>query len=447
MMCLLGMPREKRFTEDIKIVEGTMQNGRHSARIARNAAGLEDRRKLDSRAFALAMFAVLLVSYAINAMDRQLFPILASDVRAEYGFSLAKAGFLSTVFTLGMALAGLPTGYLLARFTRKATLQIGIAIFSAGTALTAFSNGFADMLFYRTATGIGEAMQLTALLTVASGYFARARGAAVGSINFAFGVGAILGPLVAAMLLTLWKTWRAPMIIFGVLGFVALAAVAVAVRPWLTELIGPRTNRAEGTGARTLLNRNSVLLTLMSLIGGMIMYGFLGMYPTYLREQLGYSPGVAGPVMSMFGLGALASIGGGWLGDRFDPRRVMSGTFLGAAVLGYLLFSGFRAVAAHAAMTFGWGLMVSGILYVNLAACHVKAVRSDLAGTASGVFVTSLYGSAAISGYAMGWLANHAGWVMAGLIQISLLSAVGAFLGTFLRLETDLCPEQWRVVA
>jgi MFS transporter, DHA1 family, inner membrane transport protein len=386
-----------------------------------------------SRAFALAMFAALLVSYAINAMDRQLFPLLASDVRGEYGFSLPRAGFLSTVFTLGMALAGLPTGWLLARFTRKTTLQIGIAIFSAGTVLTAFSHGFADMLFYRTATGVGEAMQLTAMLTVATGYFARSRGAAAGSINFTFGVGAIIGPVLAAILLGAWKTWRAPTIVFGFLGFAALAVIALAVRPWLTEWTGHREGRPAGTGAITLWNRNSVLLTLLSLIGGMIIYGYLGMYPTYLREDLAFSPALAGTVMSMYGLGALASIGGGWLGDRFSPRLVMSATFLAAALLGYLLFSGFRTFAVEATLSFAWGLVVSGILYVNLAGYHVKAVSSDLAGSASGVFVTSLYGSAAISGYSIGWLANHAGWVTASLIQISLLSCVGAVLAVFLR--------------
>jgi DHA1 family inner membrane transport protein len=57
----------------------------------------------------------------------------------------------------------------------------------------------------------------------------------------------------------------------------------------------------------------------------------------------------------------------------------------------------------------------------------------DLAASASGVFVTSLYGSAAISGYSIGWLANNAGWAMAGLIQISLLSAAGALLAAFLQ--------------
>jgi hypothetical protein len=34
--------------------------------------------------------AVLIFSYAINGMDRVLFPLLLTDVRREYGFSLAR---------------------------------------------------------------------------------------------------------------------------------------------------------------------------------------------------------------------------------------------------------------------------------------------------------------------------------------------------------------------
>jgi len=379
------------------------------------------------------MFAILLASYAINAMDRQLFPLLVSDVRREYGFSLSESGLVSTIFTLGMALAGLPVGFLLARCSRKTTIQIGIVIFSSGTVLTAFAKGFADMLFYRAVTGIGEAMQLTALLAAATGCFTRHRAAAAGSINFAYGIGAIIGPVLTGMLLGAWKTWRAPMVIFGLIGIVASAVIALTVRPWLTELTGELGSRTKGAGALTLLNRNSLILTLMSLIGGMIIYGYLGMYPTYLREHLGYSPGRAATVMSMYGLGALASIGGGWLGDRFSPRIVMGTTFLGAAVLGYLLFHGSPAFATQTALSFAWGLVVSGVLYVNLAGYHVKAVTSDLVSSASGVFVTSLYGSAAIAGYSIGWLANNVGWGMAGLIQISLLSILGLILAAFLR--------------
>ena len=147
------------------------------------------------------MCGVAFASYVVNAMDRQLFPLLASDVRREYGFSLAGIGLLSTIFTLGMALAGLPTGLLLARFSRKAVLQAGIAIFSAGTALTVISSGFFDMLIYRAATGIGEAMQLTVLVAIAANYFAQNRAAALGALNIAYAIGAALGPVLGGALL------------------------------------------------------------------------------------------------------------------------------------------------------------------------------------------------------------------------------------------------------
>jgi len=380
------------------------------------------------RTTALIMFGVLLASYAINAMDRQIFPLLAADVRKEYGFALSHTGLLSTVFTLGMAVAGVPTGYLLARFSRKAVGQIGIAIFSVGTALTAFSVGFADMLAYRAVTGIGEAMQLTALLAIASSYFTRYRAAAVGSVNFCFGIGAIVGPMLGGVLLAQYGTWRAPMIVFGLLGFVAMALIAFGVKPWLTETQARVQGSANSRGAPTLLNRNTVLLTFMSMIGGLIIYGYLGMYPTYLREQLGYTPGATSSVMGIFGLGVLASIGGGWLGDRFSPRLVFGATFLVAALLGYLLFHAGSAFVIQATLSFVWGLVVSGTIYVNLAGYHVKAVVGSLGSRASGTFVTSIYSAGAIAGYLIGMLASLVGWAQAGLIQITALSLLGVVL-------------------
>jgi sugar phosphate permease len=84
-------------------------------------------------------------------------------------------------------------------------------------------------------------------------------------------------------------------------------------------------------------------------------------------------------------------------------------------------------------LSFARGVVVSGMIYVNLAGYHVKAVRRDLASRAAGVFVTSLYLSAAVAGYLMGWIANRAGWADAGAIQISLSSLCAAGLALALR--------------
>src|SRR6266850_2325100 len=222
------------------------------------------------------MFGVLLGSYVVNAMDRQLFPLVAPEVRREYGFSLAGVGLLSTVFTLGMAVAGVPTGFLLARFSRRAVLQSGIALFSAGTILTVVSRGYPDMLVYRTLTGIGEAMQLTVLLAIAANYFAGHRAAALGAVNCSFAIGAIISPVAGGALLGAYGSWRVPMVIFAVLGFVVMAVIAANVDPSFTERDSAAAVHADDGGAATLGNRNTVLLTVMSLLGGLVIYGYLG---------------------------------------------------------------------------------------------------------------------------------------------------------------------------
>src|SRR3954471_11676668 len=84
----------------------------------------------ESASIAIAMFCVLLASYVLMAADRYLFPVLAADIRKEFGFSLSNTGLLSTIFTLGLAVTGLPTGLLLMRYPRKVLLLIGILIFS-----------------------------------------------------------------------------------------------------------------------------------------------------------------------------------------------------------------------------------------------------------------------------------------------------------------------------
>ena len=229
------------------------------------------------------MYCVLLASYSVNAADRQLFALLAHDVRVQFGFSLSDIGLLSTIFTLGLAVAGLPTGFLLSRFTRKTVLLLGIGIFSAGTALTVLARGFPDMVIYLAATGIGEAMQLTVMIAVAANYFVRYRSAATGSMNVFFGLGAFSGPILGSILLTRYSSWHAPMIAFGLCGLVMIALIAVTVRPWFSETRRAADAKQDFRGAPTLWNRNTIILTILSVIAGLNLFGFTGMYPTYLR--------------------------------------------------------------------------------------------------------------------------------------------------------------------
>ena len=387
---------------------------------------------------AIVMFAILLASYMCNAMDRQIFPLLLSDVRKEFNYTIYDAGLLSTIFTLGLAVAGIPTGYLLTKMSRKSVLQLGILIFSVGTAATVLAYGFTDMLLYRAVTGIGEAMQVTVLIAICTNYFSNYRSAAVGTLSFTYGIGAIIGSPLAGFLLSYYQTWRFPMIVFGLFGIVAMGFIAVFVKPWFSETLGTEENQNNISAENKLFNHNIVVLTVVSVLWGLTLYAYFGLYPTYLREALKYTPPSAGSLMSFFGIGALTSIGGGWLGDRFSPRIVLSGAFFAAAGLGWLLFHSGDSFPLLAAITLVWGLVAGGILFVNVAAYHVKAVRPALSSRAAGLFVTTFYAAGATSGYILGYLVSSYSWQTAADIQIVSLSLIAGFVSLALKPERML---------
>jgi MFS family permease len=388
-------------------------------------------------AIAVAMYAVLLLSYVINAMDRQLFPTIAKDVGSQFGFSLAEVGLQSTIFTLGMGIAGIPTGFLLARSSRKLVALLGLALFSVTTLLTAYGVGFWDILGYRFLSGLGEAMQLTALLAIATGYFVRNRAFAVGAINFTFGVGALVGPNLGAALRNAGG-WRHPLISFGIAGFVILVLVALVVRPWLTEARAGGETRGplEDFGAPRILSRNPMLLGASTVFAGLAIYSYLGLYPTYLREQLHYSAAQAGLAVSMYGLGAFFSLVGGWLGDRVDFRKLLAVALVLSAVTGYVLFSGANDLWLHLVLSFVYGAAISGVVYANLAAGIIKSVKRAIASHGSGLFVATLYVPAAFSGYLFGVLVGPLGWTGAALILICAFCLVAAVLALAARRPT-----------
>jgi len=387
---------------------------------------------------ALAMFAVLLLSYVINAMDRQLFSVLAPDVRKALDLSLPQVGLASTVFTLGMGLAGLPTGWLLERMTRRSVALIGLIVFSTATLLTAYARGLPDLLLYRFVSGLGEAMQLTAILAIGTTYFLHHSAVAASSLNFTFGIGAVLGPNIGAAILGATH-WQMPFVVFGLSGIPALMLILLFVKPWFTETQASTQTQfvaSYADAADTLLSPTPVVLAIATVFAGLSIYGYLGLYPTYLREALGFTPRQAGFAVSFYGFGALLSLFGGWLGDRFDYLKVLAVSLVVSAIAGALLFTELsRSLALHVVFSFVFGSAISGMVYANISAGIIKSVKRQRASQASGLFVASLYIPAAFAGYLLGSLRNAYGWTHAGLIQVAGCAIIAAILALVIDLR------------
>lgn len=377
---------------------------------------------------AIISLVVLAGSYVVNAMDRQVFPVLLPQIRDHYGFSLSQGGLLATIFTLGIGLAGVPSGYLLDRYSRKAIITLGIAVYSLFTLLTAASTNFGDMFAYRAVSGVGEAMQNAALFSAVGAYFVANRALALGSLNFAYGLGSFFGPLFGTRIAGSAGTWRAPFITYGAIGIGFVLLVALVIRKSFTE----RSDSPDRADTRShdhvptaLYNRNIVLLGVVALVVGVSMYGYLGLYPTFLQNQLGFTSNQAGLAASMFGIGALVGLPAGWLGDRVNQRTVMIVSLIVGAVIGYLLFNGPTTTLPQYLLSFGEGAVASGFLFVNIYSCMQRAVRPAMIGRASGLYIASFYLPAALAGYLFSALVDATGWGGAGVWQLTVLPILG----------------------
>jgi len=375
---------------------------------------------------AIAMFVILLISYILNSIDRSLFSVLAIEVRNAMSLSLPEVGLAATMFTLGMGFAGIPTGYLLSIMSRKAVVLLGLFVFSLATLLTAYASGLSDLLAYRFISGLGEAMQVTALIAIGASYFYKHRALMTGAVSFAYGIGSFVGPTMTASLLNAFD-WRMPFIVFGFGGIIAMAIVALGVRPWFSESKANEEhmnrdlgNHADSGANDTIWNTTTVALGLASVCAGVAVFGFSGLYPTYLRSALGFSPQQAAWVMSAIGIGGFLAPVGGWLGDRLGYQKVLLVALPLAALTGGLSFTELsRSVTLHAVVAIVFGVAVLSLLYANMSAIIINSLGPAKTAQTAGVFIASYYIPAAFAGYLLAELKEASDWTTAGILQTS----------------------------
>lgn len=388
-----------------------------------------------TKSVAITSFIVVALSYVINAMDRQVYPVLLPAIREDLGYTLAQGGLTATIFTLGVGLAGLPSGFLLDRVSRKAVMLIGIAVYSVFTLLTAIATGFFDMIAFRAITGVGEAMQNAALFSAVGAYFFANRALAIGGLNFAFGLGGFLGPLLGAQFSVAMGSWQAPFYIYGILGFIFIAIIWLFISKRFTEQVEGASGAKKAASfehvPEKLVNRNVIMLGITSAVVGLAMYGFIGLYPTFLQSSLGLSVTQAGTAASMFGLGAMIGLPAGYLSDKLNQRYVLIGALLAGSVIGYLLFNGPTTAGWQYLLSFGEGAVASGFCFVGLYAGLQRSVRPHMIGRASGIFISCFYIPASIAGYLFSALVGAVDWGGAGFWQLTILPVIGVIAMLF----------------
>jgi len=197
-------------------------------------------------AYAWYMLGVLILVYILNFVDRQLLTILAPELKRDLKISDSQFGFLyGTAFGVFYALFGIPLGKLADRWVRVRLLALGLAVWSAMTALSGASRNFLQLGAARIGVGIGEATLTPCTYSLISDNFPphrRATALGVYSIGLYIGTGASL--FLGSRLVSTWNDafpvgtaplglagWQAAFLLVGTPGLLLAIWVACLREP------------------------------------------------------------------------------------------------------------------------------------------------------------------------------------------------------------------------
>lgn len=199
------------------------------------------------------VLGVLVIVYILNFIDRQIVAILAVDIQRDLGIDNSDMGFLmGAAFGVFYALFGIPLGRLADNWSRVKLLSIGLALWSAMTALSGFAKNFPQLGLARMGVGIGEATASPSAYSLISDYFPkRQRATALAIYSSGLYIGGGVSLLIGALIKENWDQAFPGGGPLGLVGwqaaFVAVGLPGLLVALWVFSLREPKRGAMDGT--------------------------------------------------------------------------------------------------------------------------------------------------------------------------------------------------------
>jgi MFS family permease len=266
-----------------------------------------------------------------------VFSMFLIPMSAELGISRSETGLIQALVVT--AAIGAP-------FIGRLTDTLGFRAVYVSTALILGLTGIIQGTLIESALWFAVSVAVVAffgsgnsgitLTKPVNAHFRKHRGLALGLVGIGVSITAIAFPPVLHIIIV-DHGWRA--------GFLTLAGIGIGIGLPLTVLIMPRaaaTARMErhlalgGIDRAFLKTRDFWLIAVAGLLINVATSGAISQMAPMIQER-GLSAAVAATAISAFAAGQFAGkLVGGWLLDRFEPRRVAAALIMVPAI-GYLL--------------------------------------------------------------------------------------------------------------
>ncbi len=362
---------------------------------------------------------LLLLTGALNYMDRSALSVTNTSIREELHLDLGQMGLLLSAFSWSYALAQLPIGGLIDRFKPRLVLAVGIFLWSVAQAVCGLVHNLTQFIWARILLGIGESPQYpTGARVVSDWYPLSKRGAPTGVFNSASPLGTAIAPPILGFMLLAFG-WRSVFVILGVAG-VGVALVwwlfyrnpdQVALSPEDREVIAHNVSKESAGGLKAwgnLFRHGTTWAMILGFFGSVYLnWLYITWLPGYLQTQR-HMDMIHSNLASFvpFFCGFIGCLIAGGLSDGLVRLT-------GSAIRGRKLLAAF-AMFGMAAFTIPGALIQDNVM--ALACISVVIFLANVASTASWALVSAVAPQGQVA--SLGAVQNFGGYLGASLAPV-----------------------------
>lgn len=289
------------------------------------------------------LVAVLMLSFVVAFIDRQVITLLVQPIRRDLQISDTEIsllmGFAFAIFYVTM---GVPIARLSDSRSRKSIIAIGIFLWSLATAACGLAKNFWQLFLARVGVGVGEATLTPAAYSMIADSFPPAKlGRAIAvyatGIYVGAGLAGVLGGWVVQKISragtvdlpiigTLYP-WQMTFVVVGLPGLALVALIMATIREPRRRNLRDKTAKSAVPFSEVLsfmwLNRHTFgCIFAAYAFSGTAFYGFLSWIPEFIRRTHGWEIGEAGmlfgALLAVFG--TLGTLTGGWVCDWLTQK-------------------------------------------------------------------------------------------------------------------------------